>query len=96
MGHECRNLIKKPLDLCRVLNRDPIFLGIQNQGFLNKVPRVAAYEGPSFQGISDELPAKQSTGGGRGPAGCAGPVPGMLGPQVLRGAVVLMSSQKYR
>ena len=33
-------MIKKPLVLYRVLNRDLIILGIQNQGFLNQVPTL--------------------------------------------------------
>ena len=33
-----RNLIKKPLALFGVLNKDPLILGIQNHGFPNQVP----------------------------------------------------------
>ena len=35
-----RNLIKKPLVLYDVVKKDPSSLGIQNQGFLHRVPAV--------------------------------------------------------
>ena len=37
--------MKKPLVLYGVLNRDPMILGIQNQGVLNQVPTLARVRG---------------------------------------------------
>ena len=59
--YECRNLFKKPLVVYRVLNKDSIALGIQNQGFLNQVPSSLGSSCIRFAGDFLPQPAAPTT-----------------------------------